>query len=203
MANTIKANLGWYINNNANVENVLHFTVGGGPPSASQCAALAADFQAAQLTYLKPLVNTENGCEPCTVTDISSSSGAQGVGGTQTGGSESGSFNSAQTCVCVNHHIAQRYRGGKPRSYLPLGNQGALLTPGQWSSTFLTAVNTAWADFITNCLAATTGGVSVTAFVAVSYYHAKAVRATPVTYPVVNSTARQTVSSQRRRIKGA
>jgi hypothetical protein len=203
VANTLKCQLGWYIDNNDRVENVLHFTYTGGTPSAGNCAGFAADFQASQITNLKPYTHTVNGIETCTVTDIGSTTGAQGTGGTVTGGSMTGSYLPAQTAMVVNHHISQRYRGGKPRSYLPLGNQASLLTPGQWTSSFVTNISTAWATFMTTCLAATVGGITLTNFVAVSYIHAGSVRGTPVTYPIINTTARQTVGSQRRRIKGA
>lgn len=203
VSNAIKAQLGWFIDNNARVENVLHFLVSGGPPSASVCAALAADFQAAQISQFSSVTHTTNGFEPCTVTDISSTSGAQGTGGTQQGGAMTGSYNVAQTALVMNHHIARRYRGGKPRTYLPVGNQASLLTPGQWSASFCTSIATKWANFITSCLAATSGGVSVTSFVSVSYYLHGSLRGTPVTDQVITSTARQTVGSQRRRIKGA
>lgn len=199
----IKAQIGWYIGGNARAENVLHFMVSGGPPSASALAGLAAIIQAAQVTEFKSSTSTANGIESCTCTDISSTSGAQGVGGTVTGGSLTGGYNSAATSMVINHHVSQRYRGGKPRSYLPLGNQANLSTPGQWTNTFATNMTTNWASFITQCLAATSGGVAITSFVAVSYYHAGAVRSTPVTYTINNSTARQQVGSQRRRIKGA
>lgn len=201
--NGIKAQIGWYIDNNDRVENVLHFLVSNGPPSAAVCAALAADFQAAQITQFGAVTHTSNGIMPCTVTDISSGSGLQGVGGAAQGGSLSGSYNSAQTAMVLNHHIARRYRGGKPRSYLPVGNQGDLSTPGQWGSSFVTSITTKWANFITSCLAASSGGVSVSSFVSISYFHAGAVRSTPVVDPILQSTARQTVGSQRRRIKGA
>lgn len=201
--NAIKVQLGWYIDNNDRVENVLHFLVSGGPPSSGTCAALAADIQAAQITEFKASTHTSNGIMPCTVTDISSGSGLQGVGGTATGGSLSGSYNGASVAMVINHHIARRYRGGKPRSYLPLGNQGALSTPGQWISSYVTTQTTNWANFITTCLASSSGGVSISAFVSVSYFHSGSVRVTPVVDTVLQSTARQQIGSQRRRIKGA
>ncbi len=201
--NAVKVQLGWYVGGNSRVENVLHFLVSGGPPSSATCAALAADIQAAQITEFKAQTHTANGIMPCTLTDISSGSGLQGVGGTATGGSLSGSYNSAQTAIVINHHVARRYRGGKPRSYLPLGNQGALTTPGEWLNSFVTGITTDWASFITTCLAASSGGVSISSFVSISYFHAGAVRATPVVDTILQSTARQQVGSQRRRIKGA
>lgn len=204
VANCIKAQQNWHVGNNLRAENVLHFQVSGGPPSATVCAALAADIQAAFVTAWKTLTHPSVSIGPCTVTDISSLTGAQGTGGATTDGTLASSHElSASACLVINHQIARRYRGGKPRSYLPVYASEELATPGTWSATNVSGGTTAWSSMMTSILAATSGGVAITAFVCVSYYAGHSLRGTPLVETVQASFARQQVGSQRRRLKGA
>lgn len=199
----IKASLNWQIQGNHTAESILHFVYAGGPPSSSVCSALAADIQAAAVSNLKALLPIGTLLGQCTVLDLASATGAQGVGGTATAGTRSGQPLVASTCVVMNHSIARRYRGGKPRSYCPFGIATDPQTAGTWQAGFLTTVNTAWSTFITTALAAASGGVTLTEFASVSYYHAKVLRTTPVVDPITQSLARTRIGTQRRRNKTA
>lgn len=202
--NTIKVQQGWHVGNNVRAENVLHFEVSGGPPSATVCAALAADIAGQFVTSWKSLTHPSNSIGTCTVTDISSTSGLSGVGGTVTAGTLASSHVLiASSSVVMNHQIARRYRGGHPRSYLPVYASEELQSPGTWSATNVSGANSTWASMITAILAFSSGGVSISSFVCVSYYAGGALRATPLVETITSSLASSKVGSQRRRIKGA
>lgn len=202
-ANTLKCSLGWGIGGNSTAETILHFTYSGGTPSASDCAGFAADFQAAAVTNLKALITVDGSIRPCTVQDLNTSSGFSGIGGSTTAGTRTGGALSGGTCVVMNHAIARRYRGGKPRSYCPFGTTAELQSLGTWTSSFLTTVNSDWSAFITACKAATVSGITITNFVNVSYHNNKALRPTPVIDPILASSPRLRLGSQRRRLKTA
>jgi hypothetical protein len=51
----------------------------------------------------------------------------------------------AGTAALVSYPITRHYRGGHPRSYLPVGVESDLLTQTSWSAAFVTAVRAAWA----------------------------------------------------------
>lgn len=203
VADVIKVTQSWICGNNVKAESIFHFQYSGGPPLAADCSALAADIQAASVTELAPLMNADYKVGLVTVLDIASNTGAQGFGGSVTAGTNAGSPLAANTAIVVNHAIARRYRGGKPRTYIPPGSISEISTVGQWSSTFQTLVNTNFASWKTTCLAATHGGVSLTAFGTVSYFTGGAPRTTPVFEPSSQSLCRLQVGSQRRRTKGA
>jgi hypothetical protein len=197
--NVIKAQLGWVLDLNDSAMAVLHFRYTGGPPAAPDCAAIAADIQAAAITNFRGQMVNLNKVGECRVVDIASNTGHEGVGGTASAGTKAGNPNPASTCLVMNHHIARRYRGGKPRTYLPVGVNADLNSTGTWLGAFQTTMTTAWSNFITTCLAASSGGTSLTDFVSVSYYGPSGVRPSPVVDVVFQSTARQRLGTQRRR----
>lgn len=203
VTDVIKASLNWQLDDNLTAESILHFQYSGGAPSSSDCSALGADIQASAVTNLKALLSTVNKIGPCVVLDLGSSTGAQGLGGTATAGTRSGNGNPASTSVVMGHHIARRYRGGKPRTYLPILNSADLASTGTWQSSVLTTVGTDWAAFITTALAATSGSTTLTNFVNVSYFHGGTLRTTPVVDTISASTPRPRIGTQRRRNKTA
>lgn len=203
VANVVKATFDWHVGSNVGAQNILHFQYSGGHPSASDCSSLAATFQAALVSELKGYLHTSNSIGQCTVQDIDSNTGAEGFGGTVTAGTLSGSYLGASICAVMNHSIARRYRGGKPRSYLPLGSSSEAATAGTWVGGMVTSVSADFEDFITSCLAATAGTTDITHFVSVSYYFNKALRTTPVVDVISQSALRTRMGSQRRRLKTA
>lgn len=203
VADVLKYTQNWEIGSNHKAESILYFQYTGGPPSTSACQALAADIQAAMVSDCKALMSSAWIIGPGTVLDINSNTGAEGTGGTPNNGTRTGSAQIASACVVINHAITRRYRGGKPRTYAPFLTETDLLTVGTWQSSSLTAVTTGWASFVTTALASSSGGVSLTAYGAVSYFLNGAPRTTPVFEPITASSARQVIGSQRRRLKGA
>jgi len=201
--NVIKYTQSWNIQNNLSAETILHFQYTGGPPATADCQAIAAVIQASMVTNLKARMGNLNKIGLGTVLDLASSSGAQGQGGSTQTGTLTTLANPASTCLVMNHTIARRYRGGKPRSYCPFGTANELNTEGTWTSAFSGGCATNWASFITTALTASSGGTSLTHFVNVSYFHAGALRTSPVVDQVVLSLARARVGTQRRRNKTA
>jgi hypothetical protein len=202
-ANVIKYTQSWILQGNLRAESILHFLYAGGPPATADCQAIAAAIQASAVTNFKGRMGSNNKVGLGTVLDIASNTGAQGQGGITTSGTLATLSNPASTCVVVNHQIARRYRGGKPRTYCPFGTANELNSEGTWTAAFTGNVSTSFSTFLTTALAASSGGVTLTHFVNVSYFHAGALRGTPVVDNIVASLARQPIGTQRRRNKGA
>lgn len=202
-SNVMKYTQSWILENNLKAESIMYFQYAGGTPSTSDCQAFASDIQASAVTNFKTHMSNQSQVGLGTVLDIGSTSGHEGQGGTSTAGTLSTLYNPASTCIVVNHQIARRYRGGKPRTYAPFGTANELQTQGTWTPTFVGQISTAWSNFITTALAATSSGITLSAYVNVSYYHAGALRSTPVVDPIVLSLGRQRIGTQRRRNKTA
>lgn len=194
----LKVQLGWFAENDTGAMTVFHLAYTGGPPSAANCATMAAAIQANALTRFTALLNSEDSVIGlCTVLDLSSDMGGEGTGGTITNGSRDGDQLSAGTAVVVSKHVSRHYRGGHPRSYLPLGSAGDIAN-GIWASLFASDVESAWAGFISDCTSDGTGCV-ITGEISISYVNGGARRVTPVKDPILSYTVDTKVGSQRRR----
>ncbi|MBA0083754.1 MAG: hypothetical protein HRJ53_02045, partial [Acidobacteria bacterium Pan2503] len=113
----------------------------------------------------------------------------------------------------VEFNIARRYRGGKPRIYLPPGGGGDLVDNAHWSSSFISTTNTNVAGFFGAIEALSVGAIGTLAHVLLSYFHgftnetdssgrAEAVpnyKATATHDVVTGYSAKSLVSTQRRR----
>jgi hypothetical protein len=131
------------------------------------------------------------------VTDLTSSSAGQGTGGTVAAGTRVGAELAAGTAALINMQIQRRYRGGKPRTYLPVGVAGDIVA-GQWTTAFNTLVSNSWTTFLGDFLA-TYSGTIVNSWGCVSYREGNAPRAIPIFEQGVNYTTPRLVASQRRR----
>lgn len=203
VTDTIKVSLSWILDQNLTAESILHFLYTGGHPSTSDCQGIAATIQAGAVTQFKPLMHPVNKVGLVTVLDIDSNTGSEGTAGTTTAGTKTGNSNPASAAVVMNHSIARRYRGGKPRSYAPFGTDVDQNTTGTWTTTLVGNANTAWSNFITDCLAATSGSTVVAQYISVSYFSGGSQRVTPVKDPIVQTLGRIRIGSQRRRLKTA
>jgi hypothetical protein len=85
-------------------------------------------------------------------------------------GTNAGTPTPAQVATNVEFNIARRYRGGKPRMFLPppaISNQA---DSSHWSSAFVTGVNTDVAAFFAAINALAVGSMGALTHVNLSYY---------------------------------
>lgn len=116
-------------------------------------------------------------------------------------GGQSSGLSPANCAVGVSFAIAARYRGGKPRWYLP-GVCTAILNGtniNQFSSSFITTETTAVQGFVNavNADSTITGGLTVGT---ISFQTGKAPRPTPLWRTFTGVTIHPRVDSQRRRL---
>lgn len=193
--------------------NRFFFTYTGSAPSAANCAAFASAIEALWLTNIKPLIASVYALVEVDVLDIASDSGAFGTWtGDQIGG-RSGTPPPIQCAMNVEFDLARRYRGGKPRCYLPAGVESDLLAPNTWTTEFMSAVDTGFTAFISGIEALSEGATSIQAHSSLSYYQSfqnmtnssgrmRAVpkyRTTALVDTITGYAVKQIVGSQRRR----
>ena len=142
----------------------------GSAPTGANCITLAGDIEAAWLAHLAPLINPAWALTEVDVLDIASNSGFSGQWTGNEAGTRSGTEWPSQVATNVEFNIARRYRGGKPRMFLPPGNQADGLDAGHWSTTFIDEVNTGIAGFFTAVEALTVGSLDALSHVNLSYY---------------------------------
>lgn len=183
-----------------NVYNVLHALAGiSGGFSSADLSALATTFRAAWVTNVIPQQNSALTLTDVTVTDLSSTTGLEAsVTGSNTGSGAGGPL-PASAAVCWSWKVAERYRGGHPRTYIggigteQISNANTLL------STKVTA-HAAAAAAIRTAVNNQTVGPTTWRLGCISYYNAKALRPVPVFREFTSVSVDSRIDSQRRRL---
>jgi len=142
----------------------------GAAPTGGNCATIASDIAGYWATDLAGLVNADWSLTEVDVLDIASDTGASGQWHGNNAGTLSGNNLPSQSAINVEYDISRRYRGGKPRMFLPAPTSGQLLDVGHYSSTFIGDVNTGVAAFFAAIAALSVGAVGALAHVNLSYY---------------------------------
>jgi hypothetical protein len=148
------------------------------------------------------------------LTDLSSPTAPQVQNSTGATGSETTAENPAGTAMVLKYHILRRYRGGKPRVYIPGTLQSWLSTANVWGSSSLGVIVGDWGTYL-NTATTTPGSTAIGAIthVNVSYYQGfvnhtypsgrvkpiPQLRGTPIVDQIVNVSGNPQVASQRRR----
>lgn len=189
-------------NEDSDFVNIYHVAYSGGPPVGSDLSAFAADI-GTQLPY----IYTHNGSldlnlDSQTYTDLSSDTGAVYEAALSGTGTVTGSVLPMSASVVVSHEILRRYRGGHPRTYLPLGTASTLEGSSTrfWQASFLTNTQDDFEMFRTATAAGVRGSVNWLGLCSVSYRSGKVQRMTPVVDQIVGSVARTRICTQRRRL---
>lgn len=191
----------------------FYLSYGGSAPTGANCNTLASDIGSAWATNLAPVVTDHYSLTEVDVIDIATHSGASGSDSTTHAGGRTGVLLPDQVATNVEFDIARRYRGGKPRMFLPPGEQGDLATAATWTTAFVTAVNSGMAAFMAQIEALSIGAVGALAHVNLSFYNGftnhtstsgreRAVptyRSTALHDPVTGYACKVELGSQRRR----
>lgn len=178
--NVVKTDLQWSLPGVPLIRTRNYFRYSGGPPTATDATALAADIYSAMSSHADLWTDAYSlaGVE---VTDLSSAQGGQGVHAQSTVGTRGTTDLPASAAVLVNHVISRRYRGGKPRSYYPWFTQADISTPTSWVPAALTEVDSALSAFYGAVIGAISGSTTLTDHVSVSYYSGFTVQTSPST----------------------
>lgn len=148
----------------------FYLSYSGGAPSAANCVTLANDIATAWNTDLAALVYINNVLTEVDVLDIASDSGAFGTAAVSHAGTLDGATLTANVATNVEFDLARRYRGGKPRMFLPTPDGTKLVSEDKWTDAFIAAVNTGVAAFFTAIEALSVGSMGSLSHVNVSYY---------------------------------
>ena len=197
-AKTIKVDMHWTVGSDTSCLNRLHFRYTTAAPSAADLLTLATAVRTNFVLGLSGYIESGVNLTSVYTQDIDSAVGNDATDTTQYSGAGSGGILPGSACTLMNHRIARRYRGGKPRTYLPLGGQANLQNQTSWTAAYQNSMNTGWATFIASIVGHTFGTTALDAFVNVSYYTGKLLRVTPVVEPITASSCNAKIGSQRR-----
>lgn len=204
----------WQIGTDVNALNRFYVAYTGTAPSPTTCATIAQDIEGFFTSSWLSLVATQSASLGVSIEDLTSPTSGAGEYLHTTAGTRSGGALGAGMCVLVNGHILRRYRGGKPRLYLPLGAGGDMTDQNDWDATVTNSANTLMSGLQTDLAGVLVSGTQLTNMVNVSYYepplrvitypsgrtrNASTLRTTPVVDVINTWTSKTHVASQRRR----
>jgi len=213
----IKFTLNWGVDGDVHAQTVHHVKYTGTVTEAS-LTTFAGDEVSSTVTHFGTLATSFTGVLSCTARDLSSDMGVEVTAGPPWSGTRTGDRLSPGTAVVISSNVARHYRGGQPRSYLPLGSGTDVASTGLWADAFVTAMQTAWDDFRGDTEASTYSTFSTQKMCNVSYYGppnriitgsggrvrtASTVRTVPKVDDLLTSTVRKIIGSQRRRNRDA
>jgi hypothetical protein len=214
--NVIRINLDWTLQTSHGGGSRFYFHYTGGPPTDANLDTLATDVGTAYSANLASLAVAGIVLTNIVCTDLSTPTSAEGSAAVSIAGTLTGDNLPIDTCVNMRSVIARRYRGGRPKIFLPFGSQSSLNTGDDtWTSAFIDDVNAGWAAFKTALFALTGIGCTLDQHYNVSYYSGFASVQNPVTKrwrniptprtgdaqldTITSTTAQALVSQQRRR----
>lgn len=209
----VRVRLDYLQSDNFRGGNRFFLSYSGSAPTVANCNSLAADVATAWNTSLAEMFCTNWSLQEVDVLDIANDSGNSGNSVTAHEGTRSGDAMPAQCAFNIEYQIARRYRGGKPRIYLPLGVFTDLVNQSTWSDAMVTEANSQWGAFMAAITGASVGAMGTLTHVNLSYYKGftnienssgreRAVptyRSAAVVDPVINYLPHNEISSQRRR----
>lgn len=186
--------------NTQNIAHIMHAQYAGGTPSVADCNTLAGLIRGAWATRFTSQLPTGASYSMFEVADLATMTGAVGVNTsavTGTAAAAAGVTNAA--CAVISWKVGLRYRGGKPRTYVPYGSAAAPANGIQVPGAYVTSLKAAAAGFLTDVNAMTSGTITI-ALAMVSYYSHNQLRPLGLPYLITGSDVHNRVDTQRRRL---
>jgi hypothetical protein len=214
----IRIHLSLKDNNNNVFGSRFYLKYSGGPPTQADLNTLSTNVRTAFSSDLAGLMATYLELSEVICTDLSSNTGAEGTDSTAVAGTRSGTGLLINDAANIGFEIVRRYRGGKPKIFLPFGVTTDTSSDRTFTNTFVTAVNTGWGSFIAAILAGSYSSFNPVDNCNISYYSGFTVaispttgrarnvptkRTTPVVDTITGHACSTTVGSQRRRLRAA
>jgi hypothetical protein len=150
--------------------NKLHFAYTGTPPTPAQLASFATTVLTAFGSAVGPFMSSDNTISALEAVDLSSPVSATATVTAAIAGALTPDKLPDDTCVVLSATVGRRYRGGHPRTYLPVGVVAEITNGNLWNATWLGTLLTAWDGFVTAVEGAGWTGAGTIAPVNVSYY---------------------------------
>ena len=166
----VKCSLGYSHDTGLKGGSRFYLTYAGSAPTGSDAATLATDIAAAWASHIQSQINSDWSLTEVDVLDIASRSGFSGQWTGGHGGTETGTPVAAAAAMNVEFGIARRYRGGKPRMFLPGGVTADQDDDATWSSAYISTTHTNVVAFFTALEALSIGAIGALNHVNLSYY---------------------------------
>jgi len=216
--NVLKVTINWHVEADA-LAQTIHYFRWSGAASAADLSTFANDVVSQGSTAFQALCSDQVGMTAATARDLTSSMGNEATAGTPWNGTRGAVILPPAAAVVVSHSIARHYRGGHPRTYLPLGEGGDVTNGGLWTSALTAAADAAWGSYVAALISGSPyGSLTISQLVNVSFFGppnriitgstgrvrtVSTVRAVPLIDTITGHVTRSNIGSQRRRNRDA
>lgn len=139
----------------------------GSGATTAQLTSLAADVGAQWGTDLAGLHVPGSVLKEVIAIDLQNPSTVEGSQTFTTAGTRAGTPMTDGVCVALQFVPDRRYRGSRPKAFLPIGVQADLASGQHWGNTFLADVVSDWQNFISDILSNNDSGVALGAQVCI------------------------------------
>lgn len=150
--------------------NRFYLSYTGSAPSGPNCTTLAGDVAAAYAAHLASQVHEDYVLQEVDVLDIATDAGLSGQWTGSHAGADTSQVLPANCAQNIEFGIARRYRGGKPRMFLPPTGGDQLEDQATWTPTQVSANSAAAAAFFAALEALSVGSMGTLQHVSLSYY---------------------------------
>ena len=148
----------------------MYIAYAGGPPAASDLLSIAGGLASLFNTNIWALQSDGAEFSAVDAVDLSSSLGAAATAlVTHLGGSANGQMDN-QIAAVIKYVIDRRYRGGKPKMYLPAVPNNVQLDTAHFTNTYANDMGTGFSNFQAGLSGISSGGTSLANVVNVSFY---------------------------------
>lgn len=205
IANVIKIILNWTNNLGNLAKNIWFLRTSGGvvtsDPATLTNVANAVLGVVAGAGGVPPLISTPWVLSGVTAKDAGGTSAQANSTAAGVVGTAGGPACPPQVAVCISWSIAEVYRGGKPRTYVPGIPQSAVSTAStsQLASSYAASMRTSAQAILSGINTMTVTGGGAFQMGTVSYHSAHAVRPVPLFRSFISSRVHERLDSQRRR----
>ena len=148
----------------------FYLSYSGSAPSGADCTTLASDVADAWAAHIAPFVSNEQALLLVDVIDIATDHGLSGQWTGEHDGALTGTAVPDQCVTNVEFGIGRRYRGGKPRMFIPGPTTAQQLSKASWTAAHVAAASSGTAAFFAALEALSVGSMGTLNHVSLSYY---------------------------------
>lgn len=179
--NVLRADFPFSVGEDVMALNRVFISYTGTAPTDATCVSLATTLSGIWSGEMKVYSVSDVAYLGCTLTDLTSPTAGQGSFTTSVEGTYDESLWAAGVAFLASMKIARRYRGGKPRTYLPVGAYALMQDAQTWTSTFVGEMQAVLDQIISDISVTSDAGCALGTLVNVSYYEGFVSSQNPIT----------------------
>ncbi len=157
----VKCQLGWTFSGVVSFKGAFLLGYAGGGLDTAQLASVAGVVAAQYATDMVSVFSADKVLTSVTCADLQNPGTVDGAVAVSTPGTRPGTPMTDGICVAVSFSPNRKYRGSRPKIFLPAGVQGDLASGQDWDSTLLGEVDTQWAAFTADIVSHSPAGVTL------------------------------------------